>query len=94
MARILLLGTWLTSIDEAREAIARRSENPNFGGMASQLEVTSPRIEVERSVIVNERTWKHGMPRSVIDGQVDTLTDDLFVVVDEPAEPGRRGGRG
>lgn len=94
MARILLLGTWLTGIDAAREAIARRAEQLSFGGMASQLEITGPRIEVERGVIVNDRTWKYGMPRSVIDGQVESLTDDLFVVVDEPPEPGRRGGRG
>lgn len=94
MARILLLGTWLTAIDEAREAIARRAENLSFGGMASQLEVTGPRIEIERRVIVNDRTWKHGMPRSVIEGQVETLTDDLFVVVDEPPEPSQRGRRG
>jgi hypothetical protein len=95
MARILLLGTWLTSLESVREALVRRNgDRLSFGGLAGQLEVTGPRIEIERGWIVNDRTWRHGMPRSVADGRIDQLTDDLFVVVDEPApDSGRRGRR-
>ncbi|MER3420775.1 MAG: hypothetical protein C4290_09755 [Chloroflexota bacterium] len=86
MAQVLLLGTWLTSLDAAREAIARRSgDQVSFGGLPGQLEARGPRIEVERAVIVNDRTWKHGMPRSVVQGEIARHDDDLFVVVDEPA---------
>ncbi len=81
MAQILLLGTWLTDIEAARAAIARRS------GEA----VSGPRIEVERAVIVNDRTWKHGMPRSVVQGEIARHDEALFVVVDEPANEPRRG---
>jgi hypothetical protein len=98
MARVLLLGTWLTSLDTVREALQRRNEGRlAFSGLAGQIEVTGPRIEIERGWIVNERTWKHGMPRSVAQGAVERFTDDLFVVVDEPAEDQGRGlrrGRG
>jgi hypothetical protein len=94
MARILLLGTWLTDLAGAREGISARGENLSFGGMSSQLEVTGPRIEVERRWVVNDRTWKHGMPRSIVEGQIEQMTDDVFVVVDEPRESdGRRGPR-
>jgi len=92
MARILLLGTWLTALDTAREGIARRSGAARFGGLAGQLEVSAPRIEVERSWVVNDRTWKHGMPRSVVEGQIEQQTDDLFVVVDDPPDHDRRRG--
>lgn len=92
MARILLLGTWVTKIDEARESLKGRSqEQLTFSGMSSQLEVTGRRIEVERRLIVNDRTWKFGMPRSVIDGMIEQQSDDLFVVVDEPKQQ-RPGG--
>lgn len=92
MAQILLLGTWLTSLDAAREAIARRGGNQvSFGGLPGQLEVRGPRIEVERAVIVNERTWKHGMPRSVVQGEIARHDDNLFVVVDESTGEERIG---
>jgi hypothetical protein len=109
MARILLLGTWLAQPEPTREEINRRNGGAlTFGGLAGQLEISGPRIEVDRRWIVNDRTWKHGMPRSVVDGVVERLDDEVFVVVDEPrgsehghgpgrdhrpAEPGReRGG--
>jgi hypothetical protein len=92
MAQILLLGTWLTDIEAARAAIARRSGDAvSFGGLPGQLEVRGPRIEVERAVIVNDRTWKHGMPRSVVHGEIARHDDTLFVVVDEPANEPHRG---
>lgn len=92
MAQILLLGTWLTDIEAARAAITRRSgETVSFGGLPGQLEVRGPRIEVERAVVVNDRTWRHGMPRSVVQGEIARHDDALFVVVDEPANEPRRG---
>ena len=85
MAKILLLGTWLAQPAPEKDDINRRNEGRlSFGGMSGQLEITGPRIQIERRWIANDRTWKHGMPRSVVEGQVDQLTDDLFVVVDEP----------
>lgn len=95
MARILLLGTWMTSPEPTREQInARNGGRLTFGGLSGQLEVSGPRIEIERRWIVNERTWRHGMPRSVAEGQVKQLSDDLFVVVDEPeGAAGRRAAR-
>jgi hypothetical protein len=67
-----------------REAIRRRNQDRlTFGGLAGQLEISGPRIEIERGWIVNDRTWKHGMPRSVAEGEIAAFTDDLFVVVDE-----------
>jgi hypothetical protein len=92
VARILLLGTWLTDLDAAREGIRQRSGDVQFGGMSSQLEVTGPRIEIERRWIVNDRTWQHGMPRGVVDGRVEQQTDDVFVVGDEPRNGERRRG--
>ncbi len=83
MAKILLLGTWLTNTERARQSIAGRTKDVQFGGLAGQLEVRGPRIEIERALVVNDRTWQHGMPRSVVEGQVEQLSDALFVVVDE-----------
>lgn len=96
MARILLLGTWMSQPEPPREEINRRNAGSlSFGGMAGQMEISGPRIAIERDWIVNERTWRHGMPRSVIDGRVEEHSDGLFVVVDEPPERDpRRGGRG
>ncbi len=94
MARILLLGTWLTDLKSARQRLDQRNEGRlTFGGLAGQLEVSGPRIEIERDMIVNDRTWKNGMPRSVVEGRVDQLTDHLFVVVDESSGEQDRGGR-
>jgi hypothetical protein len=93
MARVLLLGTWVTSLETVRQAMDRRNGGRlSFSGLAGQLQVTGPRIEIERGWIVNDRTWKHGMPRSVSEGQVEQFTDDLFVVVDEPRGDQGRGG--
>jgi hypothetical protein len=89
MAKVLLLGTWLTSLKDVREAIERRNEGRlTFSGLAGQMEVFGPRIEIERGWIVNDRTWKQGMPRSVADGEIAEFTDDLFVVVDERQQRG------
>ncbi len=94
MARILLLGTWMSQPELARDEINRRNEGRlSFGGMAGQMEISGPRIAIERGWIVNDRTWKHGMPRSVIEGRVEEHGDALFVVVDEPPDHDpRRGG--
>ncbi len=92
MAKILLLGTWLTGFDDARESIRRQSGDVAFGGMAGQIEVTGSRIVVERAIVVNDRTWQNGMPRSVQEGAIEEMTDSRFVVIDEPAEPGPRRG--
>lgn len=93
MAKILLLGTWLAQPAPTKDEINRRNEGRlQFGGMSGQMEITGPRIEIERDWIVNDRTWKNGMPRSVVEGQVEELTDDRFVVVDEP-ERERHGPR-
>ena len=89
MARILLLGTWLGDLRGARDAIERRNAGRvQLGGLAGQLDVSGPRIEIDRTLIANDRTWQHGMPRAVIEGRVERQTDDLFVVVDE--SPGGR----
>ncbi|MFN8556656.1 MAG: hypothetical protein U0531_04675 [Dehalococcoidia bacterium] len=90
MARILLLGTWLTTPD--RTAINERNGGRlTFSGLPGQMEISGPRIEIERSWVVNERTWKNGMPRSIVSGQIESFTDDLFVVIDEaPAHDPRR----
>lgn len=93
MAKVLLLGTWLTGFDAARSSIERNSGEPvSFGGMAGQIEVSGTRIAIERDIIVNDRTWKHGIPRSVQEGRIEEQSDGLFVVVDEPAEQGPRRG--
>lgn len=92
MARILLLGTWLAQPEPAPEEINRRNGGRlSFGGLAGQMEISGPRIEIERRWIVNDRTWQHGMPRSVAEGQIEQLTNDLFVVVDEPPSRGSWG---
>jgi len=92
MAQILLLGTWLTDIEAARAASAGRGGGAvALGGLPGQLEVRGPRIEVERAVIANDRTWRHGMPRSVVQGEIVRHDDALFVVVDEPTNEPRRG---
>ncbi len=95
MARILLLGTWMSQPEPAREEINRRNGGLlSFGGMAGQMEISGPRIAIERGWIVNDRTWKHGMPRSVVEGRVEQHNDGLFVVVDEPPDhDGRHGDR-
>lgn len=94
MAKVLLLGTWVTSLDRAKAEIERCSGGPvSFGGLAGQLEVSGPRIAITRDLIVNDRTWKHGMPRSITEGTIAQFTDDLFVVVDEPSEDEGRGRR-
>lgn len=91
MAKVLLLGTWLTDQKEAKESIRRNSGDAvQFGGLSGQIEVIGARIAVERRLVVNDRTWKHGMPRSVQVGTIDRLDDEMFVVVDEEPERGRR----
>ena len=32
------------------------------------------------------RSWVHGMPGSVVEGEVERHTDDLFAIVDAPRE--------
>ncbi len=91
MAKILLLGTWMAQPEPTREEINRRNaDRLSFGGLSGQLEITGPRIEIDRRWIVNDRTWRHGMPRSVVECQIERQTDDVFVVVDEPEHRGRR----
>lgn len=84
MAKVLLLGTWVKDVREAREEIERRHGGSlQFGGLGNQIEITGPRIEIERRLVADDRTWTHGMPRSVMDGRVEQQSDELFVVVDE-----------
>ena len=90
MARVLLLGTWLATPWPTRDEINERNGGAlSFGGMASQLEISGPRIVIERRWITDERTWQHGLPRSVVEGEVERQDADRFVVVDEARE--RRG---
>lgn len=89
MAKLLLLGTWLAQPAQARDQLSRANEGLSFSGLSGQVEVTGPRITIRRDLIVNDRSWTYGMPRSVIDGQVEQHTDDVFVVVDEPKRDGR-----
>ena len=85
MAKILILGTWLAEPAQAREAISRANgDDLSFGGLSGQLEITGSRIAIERHWIANDRTWRHGMPRSVVDGRIAEHSDSLFVVTDEP----------
>lgn len=89
MAKVLLLGTWLkrpaVSADEVRAA----GEDVQVGGLSGQMLLTGRRIVIKRPWIVDERTWKHGMPRAVQEGAIAELTDERMVVVDEEQEARR-----
>jgi hypothetical protein len=93
MAQVLLLGTWLKRPEPPREEVQAAGENVQIGGMSGQMLLTGTRIVVKRPWIVDERTWKHGMARSVQDGEIAELTDEQMVVVDAKQPDQRRGRR-
>ena len=92
MAKVLLLGTWLKRPNPSNEEVAALGENVQVGGMTSQMLLTGSRIVVKRDWIVDQRTWTHGMARSVQEGEIQELTDEQLVVVDEPPANNRRRG--
>lgn len=89
MAKVLLLGTWLTRPWPSHEEVRDAGENISIGGMSSQMLLTGSRIVVKRPWIVDQRTWTNGMARAVQEGEIKELTDDQMVVVDE--KPQGRG---
>jgi hypothetical protein len=91
MARVLLLGTWLKRPWPEEAEVKAAGEGVQIGGMSSQMLLTGRRIVVRRPWIVDERTWKHGMARSVQEGRIEELSDEQLVVVDAPEGSGRRG---
>ena len=84
MARVLLLGTWLKQPAPSEDEVRAAGEDVQIGGMSGQMLLTGRRIVVKRPWIVDERTWTHGMPRAVQEGEIAELTDAQMVVVDEP----------
>jgi hypothetical protein len=92
MAQVLLLGTWLTRPGPEPDEVKAAGENVQIGGMSGQMLITGSRIVVKRPWIVDERTWKHGMARSVQDGEIEELTDEQMVVVDAKPEWERGSG--
>lgn len=93
MARVLLLGTWLKRPGPSQDEVRELGENVTFGGLAGQMLIQGSKIVVKRDWICDDRTWTHGMRRAVQEGEIQELTDDQMVVVEEPPEQGR-GGRG
>lgn len=92
MAQVLLLGTWLVRPGPQPEDVMAAGDDVRIGGMSGQMLITGKKIVVKRPWIVDDRTWKHGMARSVQDGEIEELTDDQLVVVD--AKPDSERGRG
>jgi hypothetical protein len=90
MPKVLLLGTWLKKPWPTSEEVSSLGENVSVGGMTSQMLLTGTRIVVKRDWIVDERTWKNGMTRSVQEGDIAELTDDQLVVVEEKPATNRR----
>lgn len=90
MARVLLLGTWLSQPPPSHDEVAAAGEEIHFGGMSGQLLLTGSRIVVKRPWIVDARTWEHGMRRAVQEGEIVELNGEQMVVVDE--KPPQRGG--
>jgi hypothetical protein len=92
MAQVLLLGTWLVRPGPEPDDVIAAGDDVKIGGMSGQMLLTGSKIVVKRPWIVDDRTWKHGMARSVQDGEIQELTDEQMVVVD--AEPNSERGRG
>jgi hypothetical protein len=95
MAQVLLLGTWLIRPGPAAEEVIGAGDDVKVGGMSGQMLLTGSKIVVKRSWIVDDRTWQHGMARSVQEGEIKELTGEQMVVVDPApeSEGGRRGRR-
>jgi hypothetical protein len=94
VAQVLLLGTWLTRPGPEPDEVIAAGDDVRIGGMTGQMLITGSKIVVKRPWIVDDRTWTHGMARSVQAGEIQELTDEQMVVVDAKPEPERgRGGR-
>ena len=94
MAQVLLLGTWLKKPEPSHEDVKAAGEGVQIGGLSGQMLITGKRIVVKRPWIADERTWKHGMARSVQEGEIKELTDEEMVGIDAAPEwDERRRGR-
>ena len=94
MAQVLLLGTWLTKPEPSHDEVKAAGEEVQIGGLTGQMLITGKKIVVKRPWIADDRTWKHGMARSVQEGEIKELSDEVMVVEDAvPEWDERRRGR-